>query len=69
MSLAYVQPATNGGGVHRALALLLKYQLLRESRKWCLTLFGCVPTRFQCTAPNNGYTHTTLVKTLAHETK
>lgn len=69
MSLASVQPAMNGGGVPRALALLPKYQLPRESRKWCLILFSCVPTRFQCTALNHGYTHTTLVKTLAHKTK
>lgn len=33
MGLAYVQPTMDGGGVHRALALLLKYQLPRESRK------------------------------------
>lgn len=33
MSLACVQPAMDGGGVHRALALLLKYQLLGKSRK------------------------------------
>lgn len=33
MSLACVQPAMEGGGVHRALTLLLKYQRQRESRK------------------------------------